>query len=114
MGLDRVVQRCLHAQGVLAVAPPVSGHVPGMVIEQGEQHRPPAADDRAVQAVADPHLVGFGGLESPERARRVAVGSGAQFQAGEVALQGPRRRRPALLGGDDAGDVGGGARGVPA
>ena len=112
VGFDRVVQRGLHAQGVLAVAPPMPGHVAGVVIKQREQHRPPAGDDRAVQPVADPHLVGFGGLEPAERGRRVAVGTGAQFQAGEVALQGARRRRPPLLGLDDAGDVGRSTGGV--
>jgi hypothetical protein len=35
-----------------------------------------------------------------------------EFQAGEVTLQSARRGRPPLLGLDDAGDVGGGTRGV--
>ncbi len=51
VGLDRVVQGSLHAQGVLAEAPPVADHEPGMVVEEGEQHRPSAVDERAVQPV---------------------------------------------------------------
>ena len=109
VGLDRVVQRGLHAQGVLAVAPAVPDHIPGVVVEQREQHRPAALDDRAVQPVADPQLVGFGGLEPAEHLRRHAVRAGGQLQAGEVALQGARRRRPPLLLFDDPGDVRGGA-----
>lgn len=44
----------------MATASGVARHIAGVVVEQGEQHRPLAVDDRAVQAVADPHLVGFG------------------------------------------------------
>ena len=84
-------------------------HVPGVIVEQREQHRALALDDRAVQPVADPQLVGFARLEPAECLRRHAVRAGAQLQAGEVALQGARRGRPPLLGFDDPGDVRGGA-----
>jgi len=110
VGLDRVVQGSLHAQGVLAEAPPVADHEPGMVVEQGEQHRPSAVDERAVQAVGDPPDVGCVRLEPAEHPRRSAVATPAQLQAHEVALQGPRRGRPSLAGLDDAGDVRGRTR----
>ena len=108
VGLDRVVQRGLQAQGVLAVAPAVPDHVPGVIVQQREQHRPLALDDRAVQTVGDPQLVRLAGLEPAERLRRRPVRASTQLQAGEVALQGAGRGRPPLLGLDDPHDVGGG------
>jgi hypothetical protein len=79
VGFDRVVQHRLHAQGVLTVAPPVPDHIAGIVIEQREQHRPAAGDDRAVQPVADPQLVGFVGLEPAKCLRRHAIRAGVQL-----------------------------------
>jgi hypothetical protein len=84
-------------------------HVAGMIVQQREQHRPPALDDRAVQPVADPQLVAPVGLEPAEGPRRRPVGPGSQLQAGEVALQGPGRGCPPSLGLDDPCDVRGGA-----
>nr|WP_313775168.1 hypothetical protein [Mycobacterium sp.] len=46
-------------------------HVAGTVVEQREQHRPLALDDRAVQPVADAQLVGFVGLKPAERGHRL-------------------------------------------
>ena len=44
-----------------------------MVVQQREQHRPPAVQDRAVQTVGDPQLVAGGGLEPAERPGRPPV-----------------------------------------
>lgn len=60
-------------RGVLAVAPPVPDHVAGTVVEQREQHRPLALDDRTMHPVADPHLVGLCGFEPAKRDRRLPV-----------------------------------------
>jgi hypothetical protein len=105
VGFDRVVEGGLHAQGVLAEAPPVADHEPGVVVEEGEQHRPPAVDEGAVEPVGDPQVVGGVRLEPAEHWRLRPVGTPTQLEAHEVALQSPRRGRPALAGLDDAGDV---------
>ena len=70
------------------------------------------ATTRPVQGVADPAGVGPLGLEPPERRRDAPVRAGAgEPEIGEVALQGPLRRRPPRLRGQDRRDLRGGPSG---
>jgi hypothetical protein len=60
-----------------------------VVVDESEKVRFAAADDGPVEGISGPHLVGTARLEPAERRRRAAVWPGVQFQAREVALQGP-------------------------
>jgi hypothetical protein len=82
-------QRGSEADGVLGVAEAVPGDQARVVVDESEKIRLAAADDGPVQCVSGPHLVGTGRLEPAEHRRRAAVWPGVQFQAREVALQGP-------------------------
>ena len=88
-------QRRGEADGVFGVAEPVPGDQPRVVVDEREQVRFAAADDGPVQGVAGRQLVGAGCLELAEDRRRAAVWPGEEFQADEMALQGPLGRRPA-------------------
>ena len=71
-----------------------------MVVEERDQDRLAAVDDRAVQRVTDPPGVGPLGLEPAEHRRRRPVRAGpGEPRRGEMALQGPGRgREPAVRG----------------
>src|SRR4029453_16484210 len=77
---------------------------PRMVVQESEQIRFTTTDVRAVQRVAGPDLVGPGRLEPAEHLPRTRRRS-MQFEAFEVALQGPLRRRPPGLCPQDPGHL---------
>jgi hypothetical protein len=58
-----------------------------MVIQNGEEDGLAPGNERAVERIAHPQLVGPGGLETPEG--RGGGGRAVQAQAHEVALEGP-------------------------
>src|ERR1035437_10690845 len=62
-GGDAMVQCGFEPDRVLAVAPPVPGQGPGVVVDEREQVRLAARDDRAMQRVTGPAVIGGGGLE---------------------------------------------------
>jgi hypothetical protein len=99
--------------GVFGQPPPVPGHRPGMIVEEGEQVGFPPADTGPVQGVPDPDLIGPVSLEPAGCLRRLtASGEAGQPGPGEHPLQGPLARSPAQLGQQDPADLGGGPPGV--
>jgi len=79
-----------------------------VVVDEAEQDGLAPGDDRAVQRIAGPQLVGPVGFEPAEH-HRVGRDRAVELQAHEVALQGALRRRPAGLDAQDPGDLRGGA-----
>jgi hypothetical protein len=110
-GGQRGPKRCRQPHGVLVVAEPGGHHRPGPVIDEAEQDGLAPGDDRAVQRIPGPQLVGPVGFEPAEH-RRAGLEGAVKLQAHEVALQGALRRRPARLGPQDPCDLRGGALGV--
>lgn len=109
VGLDRIMQRGLHAQGLFPVAPPVPHRIPRVVIEQSEQHRPAPRHDGPVQPVRDPEVIRSVGFEPAKHRRHRPIRADVEPEPGEQALHGARRGRPPPLLGDDPHDVRGGA-----
>ena len=106
-------QRGSQPHDILVERPPGAHHRPGVIIDEAEQVGLAAADDRAVQRVAGPQLVGPGGLEPAEDLLLPRISRrGVQLQAAEQPLQGAVRRRPARGGPQDPLDLRGGALGV--
>jgi hypothetical protein len=73
------------ADGVLGEPEPVPYDRPGMVVDESEHVRPPAADLRTVQGVTGPQLVAAGGLEPAEDA--VGAAGAGQARVDEVPVQ---------------------------
>jgi hypothetical protein len=109
VGLDCIMQRGLHPQGVLPVPPPVPHRIPGVVIQQREQHRPAPLDDGPVQPVGDPQLIRDLGFEPAKRRRHRPIRAHVEPEPGEQPLHGARRGRPPPLLLDDPHDVRGSA-----
>lgn len=82
------------AHRVLDEAEPGRHHRPGVIVQEAEQDRPAAGDQRPVQAVAHPQLVRAGGLEPAEDLLRPVLPELVQAQAHEVPLQRALAGRP--------------------
>ena len=99
---DRPLQRLGQVQAVLAEPPPEPGDQPRMVVYEREQVGLPARHMGAVQDIAGPQQVGGLGLEPA--VHHPAPGRG-DLLPHEVPLQGPLRRRPSAVRGDDPGHL---------
>ena len=111
-GAQRGPQRSRQSHRIFGVAEPVAGRQPGMVVKKAEEVGFAVPDPRAVQCVADPQLVGVGGLEPAEHRRGRAGGRAHQIEPVEMAQQGRLRGCPPGSGAQDAGHLRGGAGGV--
>jgi hypothetical protein len=97
-GGQRRPQRRGQPHGVLTEPEPGRHDRPAVVVDEAEQERLAPVDDRAVQRITGPQLVGPVGLEPAEGLPRRRGQLPVQRQPDEVALQGPLRRCPARLG----------------
>ena len=99
-------QGCFGADGVFGRHPPIPGEQPGVVVQECEQDRLVTADDRAVQRVADPQLVGPGRLEPAEDNFGGGQGPSGHPDPTEVALDRALVWRPPQRDRQDLADLG--------
>jgi len=105
------LERGGQADRVFGEPEPVTGHHPGMIVQEREQVGLAATNPWAVQRVADPPLVGGVGLE-PAVHHCLAGGWADQLAAVEQPQQRRLRGRVAGGGAQDPGHLGGGPRRV--
>ena len=105
VNLSRAAPRCQRdleglpqRDRVLRVAPAGRDHGPRVVVQERDQDRLAARDERPVERIADPPGVRPVGLEPAEHRGRATIGAGpGQPGGGEVALQRAGRGREAAV-----------------
>jgi len=98
--LHGLPERRRQPNGVLGETPPVSRDQPGMIVDEREEIRFPAADPPAVQRIPGPQLVRIGRLEPAIAVLSVVTTTLLQLRDAARAPDADRRLATEVIGAD--------------